>query len=237
MAEIAGPLRIAGPLSFGTLHLAPALADFAAAHPRVELDVAFDDRTIDLVGGGFDLAVRLGNLADSTLIARKLAPLRRALVASPSFLAAHGVPQHPRDLAGWPALTYANSGAPEAWRFRVGDRWESVRLASRLRADNGDMLRAAAVAGLGLTVLPTFIASPALASGALEIVLPGFPLEEGGVYAVLPAGRTATARVRALIDFLAARFGPEPNWDPCWLAERSAQLGDGQPVRLRAVAD
>ena len=237
MAEIAGPLRVAGPLSFGAQYLAPALAEFAAAHPRVELDVAFDDRTVDLVAGGFDLAVRLGNLPDSALVARRLAPLRRALLASPAFLAVHGTPRHPRDLADAPALTYANTGAPEAWRFRVGTRWESVRVAGRLRADNGEMLRAAAVAGLGFTVLPTFIASPAIASGTLTIVLPEFPLEEGGVHAVLPPGRSATARVRALIDFLAGRFGPEPAWDPCWLAERSAQLGDGERVRLRAVAD
>lgn len=220
MAEIAGPLRVSGPLSFGVEHLAPALADFAAAHPRVELDVSFEDRTIDLVAGGFDLGVRLGRLADSSLIARKLAPLRAAVLASPAFLAAHGTPQSPRDLIGKPALTYANASVGELWRFRVGNRWEAVRVTSRLRADNGEMLRAAAIAGLGFVVLPTFIASPAIASGALSIVLRDFPIEESGVYAMLPPGRSATARVRALIDFLAARFGPEPAWDPCWVAER-----------------
>ena len=116
-------------------------------------------------------------------------------------------------------LTYA--GLSETWRFRSPTGHESVRGRSRLRADNGEMLRAAAVAGLGLTALPTFIASPAIASGALVVILRDFPLDELGVYAVMPPGRATTARVRALVDFLGRRFGPEPSWDPCWLAERS----------------
>jgi DNA-binding transcriptional LysR family regulator len=212
VTQVAGPIRLTAPLSFGVGHLAPALADFAAAYPRVELDISFEDRTVDLVAGGFDLAVRLGTLDDSALIARRIAPSRRILVGSPAYLDARGRPEHPRDLAAHDHLVYGN----EQWRFRVGTRWENVRLKPRLRADNGDMLRAAAAAGLGLCVLPTFIASPALQSGALLPLLRDFPMPEVGLHILMPPGRAVTARVRALSDFLAARFGPEPAWDPCW---------------------
>jgi DNA-binding transcriptional LysR family regulator len=212
VTQVAGPIRLTAPLSFGVGHLAPALADFAVGHPRVELDISFEDRTVDLVAGGFDLAVRLGTLEDSALIARRIAPSRRVLVGSPAYLDARGRPEHPRELAAHDHLVYGN----EQWRFRVGSRWENVRLRPRLRADNGEMLREAATAGLGLCVLPTFIASAALQSGALLPLLRDFPMPEAGLHILMPPGRAVTARVRALSDFLAARFGPEPAWDPCW---------------------
>lgn len=215
VTQLAGPIRLTAPLSFGTIHLAPALADFAAAHPKVELDAMFDDQPVDLVGGGYDLAVRIGNLADSSLVARRIAPVRRVLLASPGYLAAHGTPAHPRDIAARDVLVYANS---DRWRFRVGERWEHVRGQPKFRANNGEMLRAAAAAGLGLVILPSFIASPAIEDGSLSVVLADFPMEEAGLYALMPPGRAATARVRALVDHLAAKFGPEPSWDPCWFA-------------------
>ena len=210
--QIAGPIRLTGPLSFGVQYLAPALAEFAADHPKVELDISFDDRNVDLIAGGYDLAVRLGALRDSSLIARKIAPARRVPVASPAYLVRRGRPEHPRDLARHDLLLYGN----EQWRFRVGKGWENVRVQPRLRADNGEMLRAAAVAGLGICILPSFIAAPALEQRALEPLLRDYPLEEGALHAVMPS-RATTARVRALVDFLAARFGPEPSWDPCWM--------------------
>ncbi|HEY7808871.1 MAG TPA: LysR family transcriptional regulator [Allosphingosinicella sp.] len=212
VTQVAGPIRLTAPLSFGVEHLAPALAAFAAEHSRVELDISFEDKTVDLVAGGFDLAVRLGTLEDSALVVRRIAPSRRVLLGSPAYLDARGRPEHPRDLQGHDHLVYGS----EQWRFRVGNRWESVRLKPRLRADNGEMLRAAAEAGLGLCVLPTFIASSGLRSGALEPLLRDFPMPEGGLHVLIPPGRAVTARVRALSDFLAARFGPEPAWDPCW---------------------
>ncbi|MDB5670744.1 MAG: LysR family transcriptional regulator [Alphaproteobacteria bacterium] len=214
VTQIAGPIRLSGPLSFGVQHLSPALADFAAANPKVELDVSFDDRTVDLIAGGFDLAVRIGTLKDSSLIARRIAPVRKVAVASAGYLERRGTPQRPRDIADHDLLLYGN----EAWRFRVGNRWETVRGHTRMRADNGDLLRKVAEAGLGICLLPSFIAAPALESGALIPLLRDFPLEEGGLHIVMPPGRATTARVRALVDFLAARFGPEPSWDPCWMA-------------------
>jgi DNA-binding transcriptional LysR family regulator len=210
--QIAGPIRLTAPLSFGVQYLAPALAEFAAAHPKVELDISFDDRNVDLIAGGYDLAVRLGALRDSSLIARKIAPSRRVPVASPAYLERKGPPAHPRELVRHDILLYGN----EQWRFRVGKGWENVRVQPRLRADNGEMLRAAAVAGLGICILPSFIAAPAFEHRQLEPLLRDYPLEEGALHAVMPS-RATTARVRALVDFLAARFGPEPSWDPCWM--------------------
>jgi DNA-binding transcriptional LysR family regulator len=219
VTQIAGPIRISGPLSFGVLYLAPALADFARLHPRVELDVEFDDRLVDLAGGGYDLAVRIGNLANSALVARRIASVRKALVGSPDYLARHGRPATPSDLTGHQVLLYGN----EAWRFRVGDRWDAVRGMPVLRSNNGDMMRIAAEQGLGLCLLPSFIAAPGLEAGRLEPLLRDYPVEEGALHAVMPPGRATTARVRALVDFLVDRFGPEPVWDPCWLAgERPA---------------
>jgi DNA-binding transcriptional LysR family regulator len=212
VTQIAGPIRLSAPLSFGITYLAPALAEFAAEHPKVELDISFEDRPVDLVAGGYDLAVRIGSLKDSSLIARRIAPVRKVPVASPAYLERRGRPEHPRALAGHDILLYGN----ETWRFRVGKDWEHVRGRPRLRADNGEMLRAAAIAGLGICILPSFIAAPGFEKGELEPLLRDYPLEEGALHAVMPS-RATTARVRALVDFLAARFGPEPSWDPCWM--------------------
>jgi DNA-binding transcriptional LysR family regulator len=221
VTQIAGPIRLTAPLSFGSQHLAPALADFARTHPKVELDVSLNDKTVDLLAGGYDMAVRIGNLQDSALIARKIAPVRAVVVASPKYLEERGRPEHPRDLAQHDLLFYANIPIYEQWRFRVGNRWEHVKGHGRFRADNGEMLREAACAGLGIVILPSFIASTAIRAGGLEVILRDYPLEEVGLHLVMPPGRTSTARMRALIDFLAARFGPEPNWDPCWMADGS----------------
>jgi DNA-binding transcriptional LysR family regulator len=218
VTQVAGPIRLSAPLSFGISYLAPALAEFAGLHPAVELDIEFEDRTIDLAGGGYDLAVRIGRLADSSLVARRIAPVRKCAIASKAYLEARGTPRRPAELAGHDALVYGN----EQWRFRVGGRWETVRIQPRLRTNNGEMLRAAAGAGLGICLLPSFIAAPAIEQGAVEVILRDFPLEEGALHAVMPPGRAVTARVRALVDFLVARFGPEPAWDPCWLAAEGA---------------
>ena len=214
VTQVAGPIRISAPLSFGIMYLAEALADFAMLHPKIELDVEYDDRTVDLAAGGYDLAVRIGNLPDSALVARRIAPVRKLVAASPDYLDRRGRPQRPADLADHDVLYYQH----ENWRFRVGDRWESVRGIARMRANNGEVLRTMAAAGLGICILPSFIASPGIQSGALEVILRDYPLEEGALHAVMPPGRATTARVRALVDFLVQRFGPEPAWDPCWMA-------------------
>lgn len=216
VTQVAGSVRVTAPITFGIRYLAPALAEFAAAHPRIELDVELEDRNVDLAAGGYDLGLRIGKLTDSALIARRIAPVRKVVVGSPSYLDARGRPERPADLIGHDILLYAH----ETWRFRVDGRWETVRVAPAMRSNNGDMLLAAAAAGLGLCLLPTFIAGPALDAGTVEPVLHDYPLDEAALHAVMPPGRVATARVRTLVDFLVARFGPEPSWDPCWAAER-----------------
>ena len=216
VTQVAGPIRLTAPITFGTRHLAPALADFAKAHPRVELDVSLDDRRVDLARDGFDLAIRIGNLPDSSLTARRLTTVRFSVLASPDYIARRGRPSRPAELNGHDLLYYANLAPSEQFRFQVDGRDEQVGGTIRLRADSGEMLKEAAIAGLGVVILPNFIASAAIETEALEVLLGEFPLPEAGLHAVMPPGRVWTARLRALIDFLADRFGPEPQWDPCW---------------------
>lgn len=225
VTQIAGPIRLTGPISFGIAHLNAALADFARLHPKVELDIVLEDRTVDLTEGGYDLAVRIGSLPDSSLIARRIAPVRKVVVGSPDYLGRAGRPQRPADLSDHAILLYTN----ESWRFRAGKGWESPRVNPVLRTNSGDMLFQAAEAGLGLCLLPSFIAAPGISRGALEVVLPDHDPGHGALHAVMPPGRAATARVRALVDFLVGRFGPEPSWDPCWLAQRE-RVDDSAPA-------
>lgn len=216
VAEVAGLIRLAAPQSFGVRYLGPVLAEFLAEHPRIELDVHFDDRRVDLVGEGFDIAVRIGDLPDSSLVARRLTTVRRAVIASPAYLARRGEPAHPRELGGHDLIHYANIPAYDQWRFKIDGREESIHGMARLRANSGELQLAAVEAGLGIAVLPTFIAGDAIAHGRVKVILGEWTQPERGLHAVMPPGRGATARVRALVDFLARRFGPEPVWDPCW---------------------
>jgi DNA-binding transcriptional LysR family regulator len=213
--EPSGALRLAAPLSFGTLHLGPALADFAQNYPRIAVDVAFSDRFVDLIEDGFDAAIRIGVLRDSSLIGRKLSPIRALVAASPDYLRRHGHPATPRDLLQHRCLSYSGIAAEEQWRFRIGGRWQAIKPPGSFRADNGEVLRDAAAAGLGITALPSFILAPALEGQALAPILTDFALPERGLY-VLRHGGPPPLRLRLLIDFLAERFGPEPYWDPCW---------------------
>ena len=226
-SEIAGLVRLTASISFGIEYLAPALADFVKLHPRIDLDLVLEDRHLDLVAEQFDLALRIGKLPDSSLIARKLAPVRAMAMASPAYLEARGRPIHPRDLADHDILFYTN-GAPTAeWRFRRSNA-PSVRVGvtGKIRSNNGEALREMARAGLGIALLPTFAASQAIGDGSLVVVLDDWSVEEVGLYAVMLPGRVVTARIRALVDFLAARFGPEPAWDPCWQAARAAETAE-----------
>src|SRR6185312_5169831 len=143
VTQVAGPIRLSAPLSFGVAHLAPALAEFAKLHPAVELDIEFEDRNVDLAGGGYDLAVRIGRLADSALVARRIAPVRKHVIGSPAYFEAHGRPERPADLSRHRILLYAH----EQWRFEVNGRWETIRTTPALRSNNGDMLLSAAEKG------------------------------------------------------------------------------------------
>ena len=209
-----GRLRVNAPMSFGFLHLAPAIPDFLARYPEVEVDMTMNDRYVDLVDEGFDVAVRIARLDDSSLVARKLAPIRRVICASPAYLALHGVPACPDDLKSHECLSYSNVLPVGEWRFVAPDgRPWPVEVHGRLNANNGDALRVAALAGLGLVNQPTFIVGGDLQAGALVSVLTEFIPEDSALHAVYPHSRHLSPKVRAFVDFLALRFGPRPYWD------------------------
>ena len=211
----AGTLRLNVPLSFGVRWIAPALADFSATYPQINVDLGLNDRVVDLVEEGWDLAIRIGRLRESTLIARRLASCRLAVCASPAYLAARGRPQRIADLAGHNCLAYtlSTSLGPGRWSFGA-DGSVGVSVSGNLRASNGDALREAACAGLGLIYQPTFLVADDLAAGRLVALTFDQPVVElPGIYAVYPNDRTPPAKVRAFIDFIAARFGPEPPWE------------------------
>jgi DNA-binding transcriptional LysR family regulator len=201
--DVCGRLRIAAPLSFGPTHLAPVLADLARRHPKLHVHAAYSDRFVDLVGEGFDSAVRVGYLTDSNLVARRIAPLRGKCVASPEYIKAHGTPRTPEELLKHECLMQGT----EPWRFVSNGKTVTVRPRGRFKADNGVALTVAAVAGLGIAALPDFLIEAHIASGALEPVLLDFPPPEGGIYVVRPPGEFAPRKVRALIDILVERFG------------------------------
>ncbi len=210
-----GSLRIAAPLSFGLLHLGPAINDFAARHPEVRLFIDFNDRIVDLVEEGFDLAVRIARLADSSLIARKLTPIREVVCASPGYLQRHGTPSTPRELEGHVCLRYTN--IPDSpWQYRAPDGSRgAVKLDAWLEANNGDYLRDAAIAGFGVIRQPTFIVYQAIEAGDLVPLLVDYAWSDINAYAVYPSARHLSRRVRAFVEFLQSRFGDEPYWDRC----------------------
>ncbi len=209
---LAGPIRLAAPLSFGLSYLGPALTDFQRDHPGVELDIDFSDRRADLIADGLDLAVRVGQLADSALRARKLGTVTLEIVCAPSFLQSFGGVRHPDDLMRAPELRYAlRSQSSHAWTGPDGLKGR-LQMNPVLRASNGDFLRDAAVAGLGVTVQPDFIVCDAVNSGQLVRILPDYAFDRLGVYAVSVPNRHRPRRIDALIDHLVKAFAGTPPW-------------------------
>lgn len=204
--DIAGTLRLAVPLSFGIARLAPAIAAFAAKHPRLSIDLSVSDRFADLVAEGFDAAIRVGVLADTSLMSRRLGTVQAFVVGSPAYLANHGAPEKPQALTRHECLIYS-AGSRDTWQFRVNRKWQSIRPQGRFRADNGEVLRAAALAGLGITVLPDFLVSDAVANGTLVRLLDAYPMPEAGIHLLRPGGGMAPARLTALGDHLVEWFG------------------------------
>lgn len=228
--EIVGSLRVAAPLSFGMTHLAPVLAELAIRHPKLSVTASYSDRFVDLIGERFDVAVRVGALADSSLIARRIAPINAAVVASPAYLERCGTPLTPEDLMDHAALMQGQ----EAWPFRDGKKLITIRPEGRFKADSGQALVAAAVAGLGVACLPTFLAGHAIEAGELVPLLQDYPIPEAGLYVVRPppAGHMP-GKVRALTELLVERFGGEPYWDVCHKA-REAQKAMRGALEARA---
>jgi DNA-binding transcriptional LysR family regulator len=216
-AELRGRIKVAVPVTFGVRHLAPAIAEFMRIHRDLQIELDLNDRQVDLVEEGLDMAVRIGELADSSLIARRLSRIQRVAVASPGYLTEHGTPTHPLELADHIGLHYSNVSHREAWCFHDKQRREWVPdLTIRLRANNGDLLLAAAEAGLGVLVTPTFIAHTAIEQKRLVPILSDFQLSDVGLHLVYTPGRQLSQRVRVLAEFLAERFEEKPYWET-WL--------------------
>ncbi|CAM3852211.1 LysR family transcriptional regulator [Litorimonas haliclonae] len=209
---LAGRIRLAAPLSFGVQYLGPAILDFLELHPDVDFDIDFSDRQIDLISEGVDVAIRIGELNDSTMVARKLAPVEMLAVASPAYLEKQGYPNRPKDLIGFNELRYSNK-TRKSWAYS-GPNGETgeVEIPSSLRANNGTFLTEAAIAGQGITISPSFFLCEAVQSGKLEIVLPDYSWAEVTVYAVYPPTRHLSLRVRTWVDFLVERFKGTPPW-------------------------
>lgn len=216
--KASGRIRLTVPISFGTMQLAPVLVDFARIFPAIELDVSFSDRAVNLVDEGFDVAVRVGQPTDMRLIARKLCETRVVTAASPAYLEQRGKPTAPAGLADHDCIIDANFREPLVWRFHAAGAPSPILVSvkGRLRFSNAEACAAAAEAGLGIAYLPSFIAGPRLASGALVQVLRDFEYRRAGVHVLYPPGRHLAQKVRVLVDFLAERFHGVPPWDRGW---------------------
>ncbi|WP_179404534.1 LysR family transcriptional regulator [Burkholderia guangdongensis] len=210
--ELVGPLRISAPVTFGRMHLGPAIYPFLAKHPEIRLMLELNDRRIDVAAEGYDAVVRHGPMPDSGLVAWHLATSRRVLVASPGYLARHGTPASPAELGAHRGIFYSNRGV-EDWRFAGDDGATIVRGTFGLGLNNGDMMRDAAIAGLGIMHAPTFIVGDAIRAGQLQVIDIGVQAEPETIYVAHPEGRHPSAKLRAFSDCLRSAFGDPPYWD------------------------
>jgi DNA-binding transcriptional LysR family regulator len=201
--DLRGRLRIAAPLSLGPTHLAPVFAEMARRHPLLHLHASYSDRFVDIIGDGFDCAIRVGYLSDSNLIARRVGSIHGKLVASPGYIREHGAPETPDDLLAHQALM---QGA-ETWQLIDGDKTISIHPQGRFKADNGTALAAAAVAGLGIAWLPDHLIEDYLDSSSLVPVMTRYPVPTAGMFVVRPPGQHPTRKVRILTELLIEHFG------------------------------
>jgi DNA-binding transcriptional LysR family regulator len=211
--EPRGVLKINAPMSFGIRYLGGAIAEFMTRYPELKVELFLTDRMVDPLEEGVDVTIRIGALADSSLIARRLAPARVALAAAPKYLRRRGTPKAPGDLAEHSCLAYGHSTSMQRWQLTENGEAISVSIGACLASNNGDVLRDAALAGVGVARLPTFIIGPDLKIGALKRVLPENQPSDLGIYALYAPNRYLAAKSRVLIDYLADRFGDRRNWD------------------------
>lgn len=212
--ELSGTLRVALPLSFGVRHMCKPIAAFTRQHPRIRFDLDLNDRRIDLVEEGMDLAIRIGHLEDSSLIARKLFEIHSVVCASPHYLKTHGVPESPQDLCEHDCLVYTNLPDPGKWSWTDSKgRQQHVDMKPVMRASSGDFLVNVAAHGMGVVIQPTFLAADAIRRGNLVPVLEDYTWPSAPAHAVYPPTRHLSHRVRAFIDFLVERFSGTPQWD------------------------
>jgi DNA-binding transcriptional LysR family regulator len=206
-AEPRGILRVNAPMSFGTLHLGGALADFMERYPELQIQLILSDQQIDPVQEGFDVTLRIADLPSSSLIARKIAPAPRVICAAPSYLERRGTPRHPNDLRDHDCLAYGHLATGKQWKLSGpdGDHW--IHIPWTLCTNNAEVLRDAAVAGRGIALLPTFIAEADLQRRSLRSILADYQAPEIAIYAIYPETRHMSVKVRVFIDFLIERFG------------------------------
>ena len=209
--SLRGLIRVAAPMSFGIQRLAPLLPDFMQQHPEVELDLSFNDQQMDLIGERVDLALRIANLVDSSLLARKMCNVKILLVGSPAYFAKYGHPQHPRDLAQHRGLIYTQTSTGSNWRFHHARHGSYTQpIPELLKANNADALTPALLAGLGLALQPSFLVWQELSDGRLQTTLPGWEADVLSLSIVTPPGRTRPARVQAFMDYAAQEFRSKP---------------------------
>ena len=201
--ELRGRLRIAAPLSLGPTHLAPVFAEMARRHPMLHVHASYSDHFVDIIGEGFDCAIRVGYLSNSNLIARRVGPVHGKLVASPDYIGENGTPEKPDELLAHQALMQGT----ETWQFIDGDKTVSIHPQGRFKADNGTALAAAAVAGLGIAWLPDHLIEGYLDSGSLVPVMTRYPVPTAGMFVVRPPGEHSTRKVRVLTELLIEHFG------------------------------
>jgi DNA-binding transcriptional LysR family regulator len=208
-----GLLRVNAPMSFGTLQLGTAIADFMERYPELQLQLVLSDDLVDPVQDGFDVTLRIAELESSSLIARKIVPIDRVICASPSYLDRHGIPAHPRELRNHVSLTYGFLLTGNQWKLtgEDGDHW--IQPSWLLCANNAEVLRDAAIKGRGVALLPTFIAGTALHDGRLVSFLSAYKAPPLTLYAIYPPTRHLSVKVRLLIDFLVERFSGDPAWN------------------------
>ncbi len=211
--EPRGVLKVNAPMSFGILYLGEAVAAFMTRYPELQVELVLNDRFIDPLEEGVDVTVRIGALADSSLIARRLAPAHRVLVAAPGYIARHGTPETLAALAEHRCLAYGHMAATHRWQLTADGAATAVQINAALCSNNGEVLRAAALAGNGIANLPTFLVGPDIGAGRLVPVLPHNPPTSLGIFALYAPNRYLAAKTRLFIDFLAERFGDPPAWD------------------------
>ncbi len=212
--EARGLLRVNSPMSFGILHITPLLPEFLAENPEVSVDMNLDDRKVDVIEEGFDVSIRITDLPDSSLVARRLGPCRHAVVAAPAYLEKHGVPRTPDDLRDHNIIAYQYQESATDWHFLTEDKEQiTVPVSGSIQMNNSLALREALLGGIGITRTPTFVVGKDIAAGKLVSLLPSYQTLEVSIYLVYPQRRHLSPKVRAFVDFVAARISSDPYWD------------------------
>ena len=209
-----GKLKLNAPMSFGILHISPVLPDFLARYPELSVEMSLEDRQVDLVEEGYDLAIRIAELPDSSLVARRLAPCRHVVCASPEYIEKYGTPHTPHDLRRHNVLTYRYQDSPSEWRFITPEgRFVSVPVTGSIQMNNSLALRESVLRGAGIMLTPSFIVGTDIKSGNLQVLLSNYCTQEISIYAIYPERRHLSPKVRAFIDFMKDHLSDPPYWD------------------------